>query len=75
MIYIFTTDDPKEALQIQKAPDMVSFINYVTYTIRRRYLKHDESLTQEQYDAVEKVFEDIFECMKEYNINIDDLID
>lgn len=74
MLTIFTTEDPKEAMQIQKAADMASFINEVTYNIRRRHLKYNESLTEEQYGAVEKVFEDIFECLNEHNINIDDLI-
>lgn len=74
MLTIFTTKDPKEAMQIHKAADMASFINEVTCNIRRRHLKYNESLTEEQYDAVEKVFEDIFECLNEHNLNIDDLI-
>lgn len=74
MLTIFTTGNPKEALQIQKAADMASFINEVAYTIRRKHLKYNDSLTEEQYDAVEKVFEDILECLKEHNINIEDLI-
>lgn len=74
MLTIFTTGNPKEALQIQKAADMASFIYEVTLNIKKRHLKYNENLTEEQYDAVEKVFEDIFECLNEHNINIDDLI-
>jgi len=39
-----------------------------------KHLKYNDNLTEEQYDAVEKVFEDILECLKEHNLNIDDLI-
>lgn len=74
MVTIFTTEDPKEGLRIQKATDMANFINDVTYDIRRRYLKYDDTLTQEQHDVVEKVFEDIFERMHEYDINLEYLL-
>ena len=74
MLYIHTTEDEKEANRIVKSLDMALALYDITYTTRRAYLKYDETLTEEQYQIVEKVFQDIFDCLTDNGVNIEDLL-
>ncbi len=74
MLYIHTTEDESEALRITKSLDMALALYDITYITRRRYLKYDETLTPDQYDLLEKVFQEILDCLTEYGINTEDLL-
>ena len=75
MVYIHTTDNPKEALQIQKAPDMAICLWEINSTLRRRYLKYKDDLTDEEYSMAEDIFSDINHELDRWGINLDDLMD
>ena len=74
MLYIHTTEDAEEALRITKSLDMALALYDITYTTRRRYLKYDETLTDDQYDLLEKVFQEILDCLTENQVNLEDLL-
>ena len=37
----------------------------------RAYIKYDETITEEQYDMVEKIKTDLFELLNDYNLKLD----
>jgi len=37
----------------------------------RAYMKYDETITEEQYEIVEKIKKDLFELLDDYNLNLD----
>ena len=37
----------------------------------RTYMKYDETITEEQYEIVEKIKKDLFELLDDYNLNLD----
>lgn len=70
---VFIAKTNKEAKLLSKAEDMASFI-FELSNIRRKYLKYGD-YSEEVFDALEKVFDDIRGALGSSNIIIDDLID
>jgi len=62
----FTTEDPKEIIQLSKASDMAHFIWQLTHNGWRDF-KHTD------YDY-EPAWEKIGELLNEYGINVEELI-
>ena len=56
-----------------KALDMSLVIWSIDQYLRGK-LKYDETLTPEAYDALEKTREELIEYMREYNVDIDELL-
>lgn len=75
MLIIHTTEDPCEALRIAKSLDMALCLNEITTAVRKKHLKYNDKYTEEQLEVVQAIFDDIFETIKEYGINLDDLTD
>lgn len=73
MLHKFETKDAKEALRIVKSFDMACVL-FELGNIRRKYIKY-EDLSEEQDEAVERVFEDIFEEVNKRCLVIDDLLE
>ena len=73
MLHKFETKDAKEALRIVKSLDMACVL-FELGNIRRKYVKYEE-LSEEQYEAVERVFKDIFEEVNKKGLVIDDLLE
>ena len=73
MLYKFETKDEKEALRIIKSLDMASVL-FELSNIRRKYIKYGD-LSEEQDEAVEKVFQDIFEEVSDKGLVIEDLFE
>ena len=73
MLHKFETKDAKEALRIVKSFDMACVL-FELGNIRRKYVKYEE-LSEEQYEAVERVFKDIFEEVNKKGLVIDDLLE
>ncbi len=73
MIFIFTTDDKHEAERIAKSEDMATCLHDISYRIRRKFLKYNDTLTQEQYDVADEIFNQIQESINEHKINLEDL--
>ena len=73
MLHKFETKDAKEALRIVKSLDMACVL-FELGNIRRKYVKYEE-LSEEQYEAVERVFKDIFEEINKKGLVIDDLLE
>ena len=73
MLHKFETKDAKEALRIVKSFDMACVL-FELGNIRRKYVKYEE-LSEEQDEAVERVFKDIFEKKKKKGLVIDDLLE
>lgn len=73
MLHKFETKDAKEALRIVKSLDMACVL-FELGNIRRKYIKYGD-LSEEQDEAVEKVFQDIFEEINKKGLVIDDLLE
>lgn len=73
MITIFTTEDKKEALRIQKASDMAICLWEISTNIRRKYLKYDDNLSKKEFKLAERIFEDISNELNNFGLNLDDL--
>ena len=73
MLHKFETKDAKEALRIVKSLDMACVL-FELGNIRRKYIKYGE-LSEEQDEAVEKVFKDIFEEINKKGLIVDDLLE
>ena len=73
MLHKFETKDAKEALRIVKSLDMACVL-FELGNIRRKYIKYGD-LSEEQDEAVEKVFKDIFEEINKKGLIVDDLLE
>ena len=73
MLHKFETKDAKEALRIVKSFDMACVL-FEIGNIRRKYIKYGD-LSEEQDEAVEKVFKDIFEEINKKGLIVDDLLE
>ena len=73
MLHKFETKDAKEALRIVKSLDMACVL-FELGNLRRKYIKYGD-LSEEQDEAVEKVFQDIFEEINKKGLVIDDLLE
>ena len=73
MLHKFETKDAKEALRIVKSLDMACVL-FELGNIRRKYIKYGD-LSEEQDEAVERVFKDIFEEINKKGLVIDDLLE
>ena len=73
MLHKFETKDAKEALRIVKSFDMACVL-FELDNIRRKYIKYGD-LSEEQDEAVERVFKDIFEEINKKGLIVDDLLE
>ena len=73
MLHKFETKDAKEALRIVKSLDMACVL-FELGNIRRKYIKYGD-LSEEQDEAVERVFKDIFEEINKKGLIVDDLLE
>jgi len=64
-------DDEKDELQTALDGYKWKLVSWDLNQKIRAYLKYDESLTDEQYDMVEKIKKDLFELLNEYNLKLD----
>ena len=60
-------DDLQDALDGYKWKLLVWDLNQKL----RTYMKYDETITEEQYEIVEKIKKDLFELLDDYNLNLD----
>jgi len=70
-------DDIMAHMRAVKSTDMALVLWEIVYNIRKRIdsrIESDEYLDLSQYDIVEKVFDEIWEEMKDRGIVIDELI-
>lgn len=75
MLTIFTTEDPKEVLRIQKATDLTICLWEITNNIRRKYVKYMDNITDKELSMAEDIFSDISHELDRRGINLDDLIE
>jgi len=68
----FKSNDEKEINRIVKSLDMACFIFQLTNNTKKSFFDDGETAYNQ---AVEDVFNRIYEMLEEYNINIDDLIE
>lgn len=64
-------DDEKDELQTALDGYKWKLVSWDLSQKIRAYLKYDESLTDEQYDMVEKIKTDLFELLNDYNLKLD----
>ena len=73
----FITEDQDEIMRLSKSLDMALFIFDITHNTRKGLLNELEGQQYEEfdkYDAVELVFDRIYEKLNERNINIDEIL-
>jgi len=68
----FETEDQTEALRIVKSLDMASCLDEIVTTIRRKHTKHS-TYNEQQQKVADEIFEEINDCLNEYNINLEEL--
>ena len=64
-------DDEKEDLQTALDGYKWKLLVWDLNQKLRTYMKYDETITEEQYDIVEKIKKDLFELLDDYNLNLD----
>lgn len=68
----FVTEDQTEALRIVKSLDMAACLDEIVMTIRRKHTKYS-NYNEEQQKVADDIFEEINDCLIEYNINLQEL--
>lgn len=64
-------DDEKEDLQTALDGYKWKLLVWDLNQKLRSYLKYDEKITEEQYEIVEKIKNDLYELLDDYNLNLD----
>ena len=64
-------DDEKEDLQTALDGYKWKLLVWDLNQKLRTYMKYDETITEEQYEIVEKIKKDLFELLDDYNLNLD----
>lgn len=64
-------DDEKDELQTALDGYKWKLVSWDLNQKIRAYLKYDETITDEQYDMVEKIKTDLFELLNDYNLKLD----
>jgi len=69
---IFETEDQTEALRIVKSGNMAICLDEIISTIRRKHTKWSD-YNEQQQKVADNIFEEIKDCINEYNINLEEL--
>jgi hypothetical protein len=64
-------DDEKEDLQTALDGYKWKLLVWDLNQKLRTYMKYDETITEEQYEIVEKIKKDLYELLNDYNLNLD----
>jgi len=67
--------DRKEHFRMTKSMDMASALWQITHNTRKSIQYSIENKEMDKYEAVDYVFETIYEIMQERNIDLSELID
>jgi len=68
------SDDAMAHMRAVKSQDMALVLWEMAYNVKKRILSQSETEKLDAYDAVEKVFETLWEEMGNHGIVLDDLI-
>ena len=71
----FTTKDEKEIKRLTKSLDMTLALFQITHNTKKSIMYELENKDLKDWEAVDLVFDRIYEILEEYNINIDELIE
>jgi len=69
------TDDIKAHLRAVKSLDMAIALWEITHNTKKGLEWSMEGKELDKYDALELVFDKIYEILKEHNISVDELMD
>ena len=69
------TDDIKAHLRCVKSLDMALVLWEITHNTKKKLEWTMEGKEMDKYEALELVYEKIFEIMSEHNINLEDIIE
>jgi len=67
-------DDQMAHLRAIKSLDMALVLWEMAYNVKKRIQSQAETENLDSYDAIEKVFETLWEELNEHGINLDDLV-
>jgi hypothetical protein len=68
-------DDRKEHFRMTKSMDMASALWQITHNTRKSIQYSIENKEMDKFEAVDYVFERIYEILQERNIDLSELID
>lgn len=68
----FKAKDEYEALRLLKSENMANCLDEIISTIRRKHIKYS-NYNEEQQKVADNIFEEINDCLNEYNINLEEL--
>jgi hypothetical protein len=73
--YLSDPYDRKEHFRMTKSMDMASALWQITHNTRKSIQYSIENKEMDKYEAVDYVFETIYEILQERNIDLSELID